>query len=167
MKNHPIGRKDNLVVQNMDGEILIYDLNINKAFCLNETSALIWQECDGSKSVAQISESISRKLNSPLNEDFVWLALDQLKEEKLIANSEEIAPNFNGMSRREVIKKVGLASVVALPLVSGLVAPPAVAASSVCVAVSCQNNQGCASQPVGCRTCGSDVPGQGRICGPA
>jgi len=132
MKKHvaPKAREENLVVQELDGEVLIYDLNTNKAFSLNETSSLVWQLCDGDKSVSEISESISRKLDSPANEDLVWLALEQLKKEKLIANGEEVVSNFAGMSRREVIKKVGLGTMIALPLVSSLVAPTAVSAQS-------------------------------------
>lgn len=38
MTNHPISRKANIVLQEFENEILIYDLSINKAFCLNRTS---------------------------------------------------------------------------------------------------------------------------------
>ncbi len=55
MNKYPLGRRDNLVVQEIDGEIMIYDLTDNKVFCLNETSALIWQLCDGNKSALEIS----------------------------------------------------------------------------------------------------------------
>jgi Coenzyme PQQ synthesis protein D (PqqD) len=137
MKNYPVSRKDNLVVQEIDGEVLIYDLAENKAFCLNKTSALVWQACDGNKSTAEISKLISHKLNSPATEDLVWFALDQLKKEKLIENSDELPNNFAGISRREVIKKVGLGSMIALPIVASLVAPAALQAQSadcmVCV----------------------------------
>ena len=126
----PISRKDNIVVQELDGEVLIYDLNNNKAFCLNETSALVWEMCDGNKSTTEISKSIAKKLNSPANEDIVWLALDQLKNENLIENEIATDNYFNGMSRREVIKKVGLGTMIALPLVIGITAPKAVHAAS-------------------------------------
>lgn len=129
-ENKPLGRKENIVVQELDGEVLIYNLNDNKAFCLNETSALVWQMCDGNKSVSEISQAVGSKLNAPVSEDLVWLAIDQLKNEKLLANNEEIVPDFNGVSRREVIKKIGLTSMVALPFVSSLVAPKAAQAQS-------------------------------------
>ena len=128
----PKVRKENLVVQELNGELLIYDLDANKAFCLNETSALIWQACDGNKDVSEIRNFVGKQLNSSVTDDFVWLALDQLKKENLIENKEEIISVFDGMSRREVIRKVGLASVIALPLVAGLVAPKAAMAGSVC-----------------------------------
>jgi hypothetical protein len=130
MKPYPASRKEDIVVQKLEDEVLIYDLKENRAFCLNETSALVWQMCDGNKSVTEISQAISQKLKSPATEDFVWLAIDQLKKENLIANSEEIVPDFNGLSRREVIKKVGLGTMIALPLISSLVAPTASQAAS-------------------------------------
>ncbi len=174
MKKHiaPKARKENLVVQESEGEVLIFDLDKNKAFCLNETSTLVWQLCDGNNSVSEISESISRKLNSPVNEDFVWLALDQLKKEKLIVNGEEVVSNFAGMSRREVIKKVGLGTMIALPLVSSLVAPTAVSAQSTACAGMCGMTLACNTAVAGCMcsnmsatnngTCSvTDAPGGG------
>lgn len=146
----PKARKENLVVQNLNGEVLIYDLDTNKAFCLNESSALIWQACDGNRDVSEIRAALGKQLNAPVNDDFVWLALDQLKKENLIENKDEVAIDFNGMSRRDVIKKVGLASVIALPIVTGLVAPKAANASSVCGS-TCANNGDCTN--TACPTC--------------
>jgi hypothetical protein len=134
----PIARKENLVTQELEGEVLVYDLNTNKAICLNETSALVWQLCSGDKSVSEISESISQKLNSPVDDDLVWLALDQLKNEKLITNEEEVVIDYNGISRREMIRKVGFASLVALPLIVSLAIP-----------VAAQNTS-CRPNAVGC-----------------
>ena len=41
MKNplNPIARSNGLVVQEMPDEVLVYDLDSNKAHCLNETAA--------------------------------------------------------------------------------------------------------------------------------
>ena len=162
MNSYPMGRKDNLVVQEIDGEVLIYDLTENKAFCLNETSALVWQACDGTKSAAEISQFISQKLNLPANEDLVWFALDQLKKEKLIENSEEIPNHFAGVSRREVIKKIGLGSMVALPIVASMIAPTAVHAQSTCVPLGSPTGV-CTCQ----EACGDAGMGAGQPCTPA
>ncbi len=153
-QNNPLGKRNNVVVQELDGEVLIYDLTENKAFCLNETSALVWQACDGERNVSEISRFVSEKLNSPANEDLIWFALDQLKKEKLIANEEVVTDYFAGLSRREVIKKVGLGTMIALPMVASMVAPLAVQAQS-CVAAICQcntlmgnaNGEVCATSP--------------------
>jgi hypothetical protein len=129
-KDYPVSRQENLVVQELAGEILIYDLKNDKAFCLNETSALVWQECDGNKSIEEIGHSVSQKLNLPVNKDLVWLALDQLKKENLLENAEATLSGFYNLSRREAIKKTGLTSMVALPAISSIVAPAAISAQS-------------------------------------
>lgn len=133
MNKYPLGRRDNLVVQEIDGEIMIYDLTDNKVFCLNETSALIWQLCDGNKSALEISKLVSKKLNSSANEELVWLALEQLSKENLIRPKFEMENILTGLSRREVIKRIGLGSMVALPIVASMVAPMAVHANSACI----------------------------------
>ena len=123
MKNRPQSRRENLVEQEVDGELLIYDLNKNKALCLNHTSALVWQACDGTRTIAEINDLLGKQLKSQTDEDIVWLALDQLSKEKLIDPQVDLGSKFEGMSRREIIRKIGLGSMVALPVVASLVAP--------------------------------------------
>ncbi len=126
----PIARKNNIVVQEVNDETLIYDLKTNKAYCLNETSALVYELCDGTRDAAEISNEMSVRLKTLISEEFVWLALDQFVREELLENVAASNDSFGSMSRREVIRKVGFASVVALPMVSSLVAPSANMAQS-------------------------------------
>jgi hypothetical protein len=149
-KNKPLSRKDDLVVQDLNGEILIYDLREHKAFCLNETSALVWQACDGNKTAAEISAAVEKKLDSAVSEDLIWLALDQLKKENLVEIADEAAGKFAGMSRREVIRKIGLGSMIALPVVASLVAPTAAQAQTCILGGTC--------------TCELPNGGQGNVC---
>jgi hypothetical protein len=130
MSNYPKTRQSNLVVQDIENELLIYDLQINKAFCLNQTSAMVWQLCDGKNSVADIAELLSRKLKMDVSQEFVWLALDGLKKDNLLEKSNEFEINFSGLTRREVVKKVGLASLVTLPVIASVIAPSALMAQS-------------------------------------
>jgi len=174
-KKYPVSRKDNLVIQELPGEVLIYDMKENKAFCLNETSALVWQACDGKNSISDISKFVGEKLQSPANDDLVWFAIDQLKKEKLIENESELTDQFAGMARREVIKKIGLGSMIVLPIVATIVAPVAYAANSTC-GTSCMCNnasawavggictQGsggnmCPATPTSCNVCRAIAPG--------
>ena len=119
----PIARKEGLVIQEMPDEILVYDTETNKAHCLNSTAAFVWQACNGKNSVSDIARLFGSQAKSPVQEDFIWLAIDQLNENNLL--EKEFKANFNGQSRRNVIKKIGLAAVISLPLVSSLVAPTA------------------------------------------
>lgn len=102
----PLARKDNLVIQEIDGEILVYDLSANKAFCLNRSSALIWQKCDGKSDVSEIARAMSDTLDSTITEDYIWFALNQLKTENLLAKDDDFSNVFKGMPRREVVKKI-------------------------------------------------------------
>ena len=99
--NYPLSRQDNIVIQELRDEVLIYDLQKNKALCLNQTSALIWQECDGTKSVAEISQTFSKTLKSNVSEDIVWLALNQFKSDNLLAESNNFITPLDGLTRRE------------------------------------------------------------------
>ncbi len=130
LNNYPLSRKENIVVQDAGEEVLLYDLNDNKAFCLNETSAMVWELCDGNSSVADINGKLSKKMKQSTSEELVWLALEQLKKEKLLSNHEEIKVDFNGLSRRDAIRKVGFASLVALPVIMAITSPVAAASAS-------------------------------------
>lgn len=138
VNNFPVFRKEDIVTQELNGEVLIYDLKNHNAYCLNETSAMVWQACDGSKSAAQIASALGEKLDQNISEDYVWLAIDQLKEKQLVDCPAD-RPVFAGMNRREVIRKVGLSTLVALPVISMLAAPTAAQAQSggVCGTAAC------------------------------
>ncbi|MGI8467331.1 MAG: hypothetical protein ACR2N3_02655 [Pyrinomonadaceae bacterium] len=144
MDKLPQTRNENIVVQNLDKEVLIYDLITNKAFCLNETSAIVFNACDGKTSFDEL------KRKHKLTDDLIHFALGELRRENLIESSND--NHFAGLSRREVIRRVGLASMVALPVISSLIAPKAANAASnnpallangqVCLSNSqCQSNR--------------------------
>ena len=160
MKNSqfPVARKNGLVVQEMPDEVLVYDLDTNKAHCLNQTAAMVWKSCDGNNTVSDIAKLFEAQSGGNVKEDFVWLAIDQLNENNLL--EQEIKSNFEGQSRRDVIKKIGLASMVAIPVIASLVAPPNALATASC---ACINPGACATQP----TCPNTVNCNGSgVCAP-
>ena len=128
---HPKVVTDGFVFQKLEDELLIYDLHANRAVCLNQTAALVWQNCDGKSSAGKIAQKLEKKLGAPVNEELVMFAVSELKEKGLLENGGSIANNFKGLSRREVVKKVGFASLVSLPIVSSIVAPVAAEAQSL------------------------------------
>jgi Coenzyme PQQ synthesis protein D (PqqD) len=128
----PVARKEGLVIQDMADEVLVYDLTTNKAHCLNQTAAAVWKSCDGKRSVADISKLLNNINGGVVHEDLIWLAIDQLNEASLLET--ELVVNFNNQNRREVLKKVSLAAVIALPIVTSLVAPTVASAGSTCPA---------------------------------
>jgi len=129
----PIARTHDLVIQELKGEFLVYDLKINKAYCLNETSAHVFRVCSGENSVSEISRQLGKKLGQSVSEDVVWLAISQLGQDRLLENPNK----FEAVSRREIIKRAGFTSALALPIIFSVSAPMAVNAQSVC---GCANN---------------------------
>lgn len=125
----PISRTDKLITQELNGEMLVYDLDTNKAYSLNQTSNLVWQNCDGRREISEITLILQQKLSKSVNDEIVWLAIEGLKEEGLV--EFKTPEKFSRLNRREVIKKVGLSSMIALPFVISLVAPTAADSQSL------------------------------------
>lgn len=130
----PVARHEGLVVQEMPEEVLVYDLNTNKAHCLNKSAAAVWKNCDGTNSISDIAAILKNEFKTPVTEDFVWLAVDQLSNDALL--EEKLTAPSNGLSRREALRRVALASLVALPVVASLTAPTAAQAASTCASVN-------------------------------
>ena len=165
MSMYPKGRQKNIVVQKLESEVLVYDLSANKAVCLNETSALVWQMCDGKTTVSEIAEKIVEKISQPVTDELVWLAIEQLKKENLLINSDDIESYFAGLSRREVIRKVGMASMVALPIISSITAPTSAQAQSCSGTINVPGGGGgCQANAAACTAFSCRcIPGNGAI----
>jgi len=148
MKNSqlPLARNTGLVVQEVPDELLVYDLHNDKAHCLNHTAALVWRSCDGKTAISDIASKLSSEVGENISDDFVWLALDGLSKNDLL--EKKITANFAGESRRSVIKKLGLASIVAVPIIASLAAPQNALAVASCACIQ-------ASDCAGMGSCGS------------
>lgn len=133
----PKARTDNIVVSELQDELLLYCLETHQAFCLNQTAAAVYQTADGVKSMTEIADAISKKLKSKVEEDFVLFTLNELKSQNLVEFSAPDMTKTNGFSRREAIRRIGLSTVIALPVITMLVAPKAAEAAS---AVACAND---------------------------
>lgn len=146
----PSARKDDLIIQEVDGETLVYDLKTNKIVSLNKTSSLVWKNCDGKKTAAEIAKEIQHNIGTKINEDFVYFAVNQLNKENLLKPPFDYSDKFAGMSRREVIRKVGVGAMASLPVVAALVAPSAIQAQT-CTGIGTMQVPGCpCSQPADC-----------------
>jgi len=140
----PRKREQRLVIDELPDEILVYDLDRHRVHCLNQTAALVWQQCDGKSTAAQIAQRLAKKLQAPCNEDLVWLALRQLERLHLLEQSILLPAQLAGITRREMVRTIGIAAVVAVPMVTSIVSPrPAEAASCAGSGQSCGNGISC------------------------
>src|SRR5258708_762671 len=80
----PVARRTGIVVRKLENEVLIYDTENHQAHCLNENAALIWEHCDGKRTVNELSDLLQNRLDAPVTkerrENLVLLALSQLEE---------------------------------------------------------------------------------------
>ena len=127
----PLARKDDLVVQEVPDETLVYDLKSHRAHCLNRTAAMVWKHCDGRRTVAQIIRHLERALNSPVSPEMVWHALNQLEKSGLLEERLRASQGVARISRRELVRRLCISTTIAVPLVTSIIAPTAVQAATV------------------------------------
>jgi hypothetical protein len=170
-----LARNDELVVQDLPDEVLIYDLKSHKAHCLNTTAAFVWKHCDGQTTADEIARMMQQEWQVPVTEDTVWFALNKLSKAELLQQRIVLPEAKAGMSRRSAMRRLGLGALL-IPVVMTIVSPTAMAGSSIpavcqscikkisgtadcgiCLNVvgACFDNAGCgAGQFLVCQTCG-------------
>lgn len=153
----PKARKNDLVTRQIPGELLVYDLKRHKAFCLNDTAASIWKNCNGKRTVKDLALALENDQHAAVDDKVVWLALDQLEKSNLLQASIARPAGFPSVSRRSLLR-AGIITAVTLPLVTVITAPVAAQAGTPITEATCKARHG--SDPGGCGNfpC-SDKPG--------
>src|SRR5438105_15286537 len=80
----PRALRDNLVIRELDDETLVYDMERDEAHCLNQTAALVWQQCDGKTTAAQAARILQDQVEVKVDTDLGWLAVKQRKRFHLV-----------------------------------------------------------------------------------
>jgi Coenzyme PQQ synthesis protein D (PqqD) len=140
---HPVARHEGLVIRELPEELLVYDSETHEAHCLNETAAAVWKLCDGETSVPEIASKLSATAGTEIDEDVVWLALEDLWKRDLLVG--EPAPDDEAaMSRSQLLRRSGIAAAIAVPVVMSVVAPTAAhAATCIPSTQPCSPGQTC------------------------
>jgi coenzyme PQQ synthesis protein D (PqqD) len=120
----PPKHKDAMVRQ-VDHELLVLDTKTNKAHCLNQTAGRVWSLCDGETSVAEMIRALSEGSGTLVDEKIVWMALAQLRKARLLPKAASFAVEPGRVSRREAMRKIGVAAALTLPLVTSISVPAA------------------------------------------
>jgi hypothetical protein len=118
-------RKANLVVRELSGETLIYNLETHRTFCLNETALLILDQCDGTTTIDQAVAALRGEANSQLTAELIWTTIQECRE----LLDDIVETPMGHISRRRLLQ-TATALGIALPIVSSLVAPTAAYAQS-------------------------------------
>ena len=143
----PRARQQGLIIENLPGEVLVFDSERDRAHCLNQTAALVWKYCDGKTTVSQMARNLERDLNTlNVDERIITYALEQLGRDHLLEESFVPAAMLSGLTRRQMVRTLGIAAVIAVPVVTSIVVPTAQAAAS-CTATgqACTTSAQCCS----------------------
>ena len=114
----PRARSDDLVIEEVDDELLVYDSTNKRGHCLGATAARVWRACDGYSDVSALSEALE------LDAEVVSQALDELDALELLDTQgvkvvQAGSGNGDGLTRRQLARRsarVG-AGIAAAPLV--------------------------------------------------
>jgi hypothetical protein len=134
----PCRIREQISIQQIGTETLVYDERRHLAFCLNESSSAIWHLANGDRSIIQIAAAASLQLKSQVNEELVMFAIKELQRDGLI-QATPVAEGGKTISRRAMLRRLGVGGAMLLPAVSAIVAPTAAQAYGGCV--DCSSSQ--------------------------
>lgn len=121
MKFLPTARPmSDLIVEELEDELLIYDRVQHHAHRLNRAAVVVWRRCDGRSRVDDVLLDLARE-GIVADETVVRVALEKLGEAHLLI--EHDVP-----SRRRVVEQLGIAAGVII--VASIAAPMEAAAAS-------------------------------------
>jgi hypothetical protein len=117
----PQRRRSGLIMEQLDGEVLLYVEPAHRAFCLNQTAARVWEAIDGRRDLGAIAERVS------LEPEIVAGALRDLGESGLLEAVADL-PSVD-LSRRRLMR----AGLIAIPFIVAITVPRAAEAASCTV----------------------------------
>lgn len=158
----PVARSEELIVEELPDEMLIYDLRTHRALCLNQTAALVWKHCDGKTSAGQLTRVLSEKIAGKIDPQVVWLALRQLERHDLLGTRVRFPPAAAEVTRRQMLSRLGVSAALTLPLILAISSPTRAQAASggAAIGAACTSDSDCAS---GC--CSANVCSDPAACG--
>lgn len=144
---YPLARAEDLISRPLGDELIVYDLDRHQAHCLNSTAAAVWKKCDGASSPEEIASALEGELGGTIATELVSAAIASLGDKGLLKRATATMDAHVRVSRRELVRRAGLAAaVVAPPLVMTLVVPtPAQAASCLGTGSVCGSGAQCCS----------------------
>jgi len=117
----PEARTEDLLVERVDDELVVYDLASKQVHCLTPVAAVVHDSCDGRTTPAACAARAGLELGQVLE------AAAQLHDRNLLQHPKLAI--HSGVSRRTLLRR-SAAVAVAAPLISSIAAPTAAMAAS-------------------------------------
>jgi hypothetical protein len=131
----PLARNEDVLIERLDTDVVVYDQRRDVAYRLNQTAALVWEYADGERTVADLAALLEAEIGDVADEDLVLVSLDQLYDHGLIDSGYDGCDAKEAdVTRRRFIRRAGVVgtAALALPVIQSIVAPtPAAAASGL------------------------------------
>jgi len=86
--------KDQVIAQKASSDFLLFSMDDGNYYSLNDVGCRIWQLCDGTRSVAELIDTLAAEYDAPkeeLAEDVIEL-LEKLQQGKLILEAARTEP---------------------------------------------------------------------------
>ena len=116
----PRARTNRLVTRDLGDELLVYDLERHKAYCLNRVAMEVFRHCDGETTIPDMARRIGNALGLTVDEQAVRLGLVRLEKAHLL---DSPVAQILHTSRREMLRTLGRAAAVVVPLVTAITVP--------------------------------------------
>lgn len=130
----PEARTEHVMSQPLGDELVVYDIERRQYHHLNATAALVWRNCDGQRSVEELSVLVREIISQEAGDETVWSALLLLQEANLLTEPG-LPEDSSSPTRREFLSRAARTGGRALFAATvATVAAPAVAQaqSSAC-----------------------------------
>jgi hypothetical protein len=139
-----------LLAKPLVGELLLYDEEQCTAHCVAGLVQDLWNLCERERSVTELTRLMREKWPD-ISEHGVLAALSQMESAGLLVEPSQ--DESLSASRRDVLRRIGVAAVVGIPIAitSVLVPPVAAAASCATFGQTCSDARPC-------------CPGLGLVC---
>ena len=126
----PLARSG-VIARPVGDEVVVYDPSTHTAHCLKRTAGLVFRAADGRTSVAGLAALLAAETETEAHEELVWTTLERLAEANLLEGP--LPPRPAAESRRQALRKVGLAVAALGPVVASLVVPTPAEAANTCI----------------------------------
>ena len=111
----PHARDTNLTVNDVNGALMVHDLEHQRVHRLSRAAAVIWRHCDGSHTVEDLARILRRELQIEADPEVVWLVLNDLEQAHLLRDLLLRPRTIRGFSRRQALS-LGVVGATALLL---------------------------------------------------
>jgi len=128
--DRPRARRDGLLQQPVGEELLLYDQQRQRLYCLHPAAAQLWQACDGRRTLEELAALVAGEPGGD-SRTICDAALARLDYHGLLERSESWSCASSRRVRRRLLQRVG-STILASTAVSTIAAPtPAMAATCI------------------------------------